>query len=228
MNPMASVEAAMASGSAWLIPLVFLAGLCTSLNPCVYPTIPVIVGFVSGQQERRPWRGLLVGGLFLLGLATTYALLGAVAGSLLGGALGLSRHTWLYVVAAVCLVVGMAMTGLVPLNLSSWAPLQSRWRHMSGPLGAVVLGLLFGLVATPCATPVLVLILAFAASKGQALFGAGLLFVYALGHGLPVLLVATITGAVSTLRRLATYSKLLQRAGGWVLVAAGLYLLWVA
>lgn len=224
---MDAVEQAMAESSWLVIPLVFLGGAATGMNPCVFPTIPVIIGYISGQKSQSKARGLLLALAFVMGLAITYVVLGATVG-FLGSVLGLSRSVWMYIVAAVCILVGLSMAGLVSISFSTWAPAQSKWSQMSGFAGAILLGLLFGLVASPCAMPILTLILALVASKGQVAYGSVLMFTYAVGHGLPLVILGAVTGALTSLERFTKYSVAFQRVGGWLLIAIGIYFLWVA
>ena len=147
-----SLEQALNSSSWLVLPLVFVGGAATGLNPCVYPTIPVIIGYISGQKEQPRWKGFALALTFVLGLAVTYVVIGATA-SFVGSVLGLSRSVWLYIVAAVCILVGLNMAGLLPLGFTTWAPAQSKWSKMSGWLGALLLGMLFGLVASPWIRP---------------------------------------------------------------------------
>jgi len=209
----------------WLAyPLVFLGGTMTGMNPCVLPTIPVVLGYIGGHASQSKTRGLLLALTFVLGLAIVYTLLGALA-SFFGSVLGLPRTAWLYIAAVVCLAVGANLAGLYSLKFRTLAPLQSRWSEQSTFLGALVLGMLFGLVATPCATPVLALIVALVGSKGAVAYGASLLFVYAFGHGLPLVILGAVTGALTSLERLSKYTPALQKGAGWLLILAGLYLI---
>ena len=224
---MQSLQHALGSSSALVFPLVLLGGAATGLNPCVYPTIPVIIGYISGQKDQTKLRGLALALTFVLGLAITYVLLGAFA-SFVGSVLGIQKSGWMYIVAAVCILVGVNMAGLIPLNFATWAPAQSKWAHMSGFAGALVLGMLFGLVASPCAMPILTLILALVASKGQVLYGSTLLFLYAIGHGLPLIIIGTVAGALTTLEGFTKYSVTIQRVGGWLLILVGGYFIWIA
>lgn len=224
---MAALEHALNSSSWLVIPLVFVGGAATGLNPCVYPTIPVIIGYISGQRSQTKARGLALALAFVLGLAITYVILGATIG-FLGSVLGLSRNTWMYIVAAVCILVGLNMAGLLPLNFATFAPGQSKWSQMSGFVGAILLGMMFGLVASPCAMPILTLILALIASKGQVAYGSLLMFLYAVGHGLPLVIIGTVTGALTSLEKFTKYSVTIQRVGGWLLIAVGAYFIWVA
>lgn len=224
---MQSLQTALDNSSPMVVPLVLVGGAATGLNPCVYPTIPVIIGYITGQKEQTKLRGLALALTFVLGLAATYVIIGVTA-SFVGSVLGLSRAGWTYAVAGVCILVGLNMAGLVPLRFATWAPAQSKWAKMSGFLGAFMLGMLFGLVASPCAMPVLTLILALIAAKGQVAYGSLLMFTYALGHGLPLVIIGTVAGALTSLERFTQYSVTLQRVGGWLLIGVGAYLIWTA
>jgi len=224
---MQTLEQALANSSWLVVPLVFIGGAATGMNPCVYPTIPVIIGFISGQKSQTKARGLALALTFVLGLAVTYVVLGVTVG-FIGDVLGLSRAGWMYIVAAVCILVGLNMAGLLPINFSTWAPAQSKWSEMSGFAGALVLGMLFGLVASPCAMPILTLILALIASKGEVAYGSVLMFTYAIGHGLPLIIIGTVAGALTSLERFTGYSVVIQRVGGWMLIDVGAYFIWTA
>lgn len=227
MDIMQALERALNDSSLLVVPLVFIGGAATGLNPCVYPTIPVIIGYISGQKEQPRWRGFSLALTFVLGLAVTYVIIGATA-SFVGSVLGVSHAGWMYIVAGVCILVGLNMAGLLPLNFAVLAPGASRWSRMSGFAGALVLGMLFGLVASPCAMPILTLILAVIAQKGQVAYGSLLMFTYAVGHGLPLVIIGTVAGALTSLERLTKYSVVIQRIGGWALIAVGLYFIWTA
>lgn len=227
MDLMQALQQALAHSSALVLPLVFLGGAATGLNPCVYPTIPVLIGYISGQREQPRWKGLALALVFVLGLAATYVLLGVTA-SFVGSVLGLSRAAWTYLVAAVCVLVGLSMAGLVRVSFATIAPAQAQWSRLGGFAGALLLGMLFGLVASPCAMPILTLILALIAQKGQVAYGSLLMFTYALGHGLPLVIIGTVAGAVTSLERFTKYSALSQRVGGWLLIGVGAYLVWKA
>ena len=97
-----------------------------------------------------------------------------------------------------------------------------------GLLGALALGLLFGLVSTPCAVPILAVLLAFAAEKGNVLFGGALLFIYALGHSVLILIAGTSMGAARRMiesKGLKKASRGLQKAAGVIIILVGAYLL---
>ena len=97
-----------------------------------------------------------------------------------------------------------------------------------GYVGAFLLGLLFGVVSTPCAVPILAVLLAFVAEKGNVLYGGFLLFVYALGHSALVLVAGTSVGAAKGLlesKGLRQAHGVLQKVAGVLIIAIGLYFL---
>ncbi|MBN1147981.1 MAG: sulfite exporter TauE/SafE family protein [Anaerolineales bacterium] len=94
--------------------------------------------------------------------------------------------------------------------------------------GALTLGLVSGLVASQCATPVLAAILTYVMAKGALAYGAALLFIYALGRGAPVVLAGTFTGALKQLQSLGQSSTLIEKASGVIIILVGFYFLWSA
>ena len=94
-------------------PLVFLGGLATSLGPCNLATIPLIVGYVGGAKGLTRGRAFLISLTFSVGLAITFVFLG-VAAALPGGLFGSNTKWWYYLVAAVCFIIGLNLSGLRP------------------------------------------------------------------------------------------------------------------
>ncbi len=210
----------------WLAPAaVFLGGVTTALNPCVLAMIPLLMGVVAGNRETTTLRRSLAFSLsFVLGLALTFTALGLVSG-LLGRMFGDVGGFWKYLVAAVCLVMGLQLLGLFKWNFPVAARLKVGKR---GHFGAFLLGLLFGVVSTPCAVPILAVLLAFVAEKGNVLYGAFLLFVYALGHSALVLVAGTSIGAAKGLlesKGLRKAHAVFQKAAGVLIIGVGAYFL---
>ncbi|MBM3473046.1 MAG: cytochrome c biogenesis protein CcdA [Armatimonadetes bacterium] len=219
-----TIADAMANGGPWLLPLAFAGGLCTSLNPCAYPMMGAVAGYVWAHGQRSVWRSLAIAAAFLGGLALTYTVLGVVGG-LVGPLLGLSRAGWAYAVGGVCIAAGLLMTDILPLEFPGFSLLTRYWQRLKGVPGALALGVLLGLVATPCATPPLAVIVSVAAVQRAVAMAGVLLFVYALGHGLPAIVIGLLAGGLGGLERFAPYGRALQIVGGWLIIAVGLYLI---
>jgi len=224
------------TGSLLAFLLVFLGGIVTSIGPCNVAMIPLVVGFVGGSRLASPGSGQGLGRgrsfvlslTFAVGLAITFMLLGVVA-SLVGGLMGGTSRIWYYVVAAVCVLIGLSMLGVFHLpEVPGAARLRERVR-LRGLPGALALGLVSGLVASQCATPVLAAILTYVMSQDGAMaYGAALLFVYALGRGVPIVLAGTFTGALRQLQSFGRWSPVIEKVSGVIIIGVGLYFLWIA
>ena len=205
---------------------VFLGGILSSSSPCVLATIPLVIGYVGGYSEGDRRKAVLYSLTFILGLSSTFTALGAIA-SVIGGFFGIISRTWYFVVGGIAVIIGSHLIGLLNWNLPVPVHLQPKQR---GILGAFLLGIFFGIVSSPCATPVLALILTFVASKGEVAYGTSLLFVYALGHCALIFLAGTAAGFVESfikskgISNMTTWGK---RVGGIIVVLVGIYLFYL-
>lgn len=218
---------AVADFSLWAYVLTFLGGIVTSVGPCNIAMIPLVVAFVGGQKQVSRGRSLVLSSAFAVGLAITLTALGVIA-ALVGGLIGGNSRVWYYVVAAVCLVMGLQWTGIIALPLPDWAAGSREKVKRKGVLGALLLGLASGLVASGCATPALAAILTLVMSKGAIAYGASLLLVYGLGRGVPIVLLGTFTGALKRLPQMMQWSSRLEQVSGALMIGIGLYFLWIA
>ena len=205
---------------------VFIGGILSSSSPCVLATIPLVIGYVGGYSEGDRRKAFLYSLTFILGLSITFTILGAIA-SLLGGLFGIISRTWYFIVGGIAIAIGLNLIGLFEWNLPVPIHLQPKQR---GILGAFLLGIFFGIISSPCATPVLALILTFVASKGEVAYGTSLLFVYALGHCALIFLAGTATGFVENFVKSKGISNMTawgKRIGGSIVVFVGIYLFYL-
>lgn len=202
------IESLMGHGwRVWLI--VFVAGLLTSLTPCIFPLIPITLAVISARGDHPPKRtGFLLSMAYVLGIAFTYAVLGLIAastGKLFGAFLG---HP-VVVMALGILFVTLALSLLGWFTIETPLALTGRLfthKTQGGYVGAFFAGNLAGVVASPCVGPVLAGILSYVAQTQNLTFGFGLLFVYALGLGQLFLLIGTFSGM----------RRYLPRSGPWM------------
>jgi cytochrome c-type biogenesis protein len=208
--------------------LVFSGGVATSIGPCNMAMIPLIIGYMGGTQDRTRFRSFSISLAFTLGLAITFMLLGMIAATL-GGLMGGSTRIWYYLVALVCFVIGLQMLGVIHLEMPIWFGGLREQVKSRGLFGALLLGLVSGLVASQCATPVLAAILTYlVAQKASLVYGALLLLIYALGRGIPILLAGTFTGVLKGFLKAGKWSNLIEKASGIIIIAVGIYFLWIA
>ena len=162
----------------------------------------------------------------MLGLSVTFTAFGAAAG-LLGTMFGTLGGKWHVVAGVVALVMGGQLMGFYELRL----PTSFGYRpKQGGVLGLFLLGLFFGVVSSPCATPVLAILLTIVATKGEVLYGTTLLFTYAAGHCLLMLAAGTFTGFVESLAKgkVVCFLTWTKRLGGSVVALTGIYFIWNA
>lgn len=206
---------------------VFLGGVLSSASPCVLATIPLVVGFVGGYSGGDRWKAFRYSLAFIFGLSLTFTAFGAAAG-LLGTMFGTLGGPWYLAAGVVALVMGGQMMGLYEIRL----PIKRDFKpKQGGVVGSFLLGLFFGVVSSPCATPVLVVVLTFVATKGKVMYGVALLFTYAIGHCLLMLAAGTFTGFLQSfvkargILNLASWSK---RVSGAIVAFIGGWFVWQA
>lgn len=206
---------------------VFLAGVLSAASPCVLATIPLVVGFVGGYSDGDRWKAFRYSLAFILGLSLTFTAFGAAAG-LMGTMFGTLGGWWYVAAGTVAVVMGLQMVGLYEIRL----PIRLAYKpKRGGMVGSFLLGLFFGVVSSPCATPVLVVILTFVATKGQVLYGVALLFTYAIGHCLLMLAAGTFTGFIEAFvkaKGIVNFSAWTKRASGGIITAVGAWFIWQA
>lgn len=205
--------------------LIFLGGLALNLTPCVYPLIPITIGYFGGQAQGRKGRIVIHAVLYVLGMAVTYSALGVVAaltGSLFGGAM--QNPIVLIGVAAVMVALALSMFNLYEFRLPSFLN-RLAGGAQKGYFGTMLMGLTVGLVAAPCIGPFVLGLLTYVGSRGQVLLGFLMFFVLALGLGLPFLLLAIFSGSLDRLPRSGVWMVWVRTIFGFVLLGMAVYFL---
>ena len=190
-------------GLGWALILIFLSGLALNLTPCVYPMIPITLGFFAKQGQAGRHKPFVLALAYFLGLTLTYSAIGTAAaftGSLFGTLM--QKPAVLICVAAIIVLLALSLFGLFTIQLP--ASLTSRISGRAGLLGAALMGAMVGLVAAPCIGPVVLALLTFVAASASPLIGFATFFTLSAGLGLPYLF-------------LGLFSAKLPRSGGWMI-----------
>ncbi|MGE5091106.1 MAG: cytochrome c biogenesis protein CcdA [Bacillota bacterium] len=221
-----SLEATLREHPLAALPLMFGAGLVTSLTPCVYPMIPITAGILGGgaAEGRSRGRTIRMTLVYALGLALVYASLGVLAGmtrTLFGT---VSASPWAYLLAGnFLLVFGLAMLDVFTVNAPARA-LQWAGRFGGGSYGGVfAMGATSGLVAAPCGAPAFGAVLTFVAATGSAVLGFTYLFVFSLGMTALLIVVGLFAGTLGALPRAGRWTLWIKRASGILLLAMAEY-----
>ncbi len=213
------------------LPVLFGAGVLTSFTPCIYPMIPITAGILGGAGAAgNPGRTrALMTLLYVLGLATVYAVLGLIAG-LTGSLFGaVSSNKWsLLVMGNLLLVSGLALLDVFTVRASggllAWASRFSAER----PAGAFMMGATSGLVAAPCGAPAFAAVLTFVGATGSGVLGFLYLFVFSLGMTALLVVIGLSAGRLAALPRGGAWMLWVKRAGGVVLLVMAQYYIFQA
>jgi len=201
---------------------VFFAGLALNLTPCVFPLIPITIGFFTQQTKDREGSTFPLALAYVLGIALTYSVLGvlaALSGAIFGSAL---QSPWVVgLIVVVLLSLATSMFGLWELRVPVWAQRASGGR--TGVFGALIMGLVMGFVAAPCIGPFVVGLLTYVGQRGDPILGFILFFTLAAGLGLPYLILGTFTGAINKLPASGMWMIGVRRVFGVILVAMAAY-----
>lgn len=214
------INESIADGSVLTLVFAFFAGVLSSFFPCTVAMLPIMVGYMGGYSGGSKKDIFLQVCVFILGLATVMTVLG-VALSFAGKAFGEQNNDVLYyLIGGVCIVMALQMMEIIHLPMPSF--IKTLPETKQGKLTSFyVLGCAFGLVASPCGTPVLAAILGIISQKGDILLGGSALFCYAVGQGMLLMVAGLSTGL---LKHRATFLKVgskLTQLSGIVIILVG-------
>lgn len=224
----------LSANSLLAYPAAFVAGLFISFTPCVYPVIPIQLGFIGGQTATSltgenktvfSSRGLTLSLLFVTGMSLVYAALGAFAaltGTLFGS---WAASPWVYILMGnVVLLLALSMFDVFSLQapqfLSCWTPDKKG----KGYVSALLVGASSGLIVGPCTAPALGATLAYVGTQGNWLFGASVLFAFAFGMGALMILLGAFSGLISVLPRSGAWMQRVKIIFGVLMVIIAEYL----
>lgn len=202
---------------------VFIGGLALNLTPCVYPLIPITIGFFGGQSEGKTIRLFGMGLLFVVGMAVTYSVIGVVT-ALSGAVFGslLQNPIVIIIIALIFLILSLSMFGLYEFQLpNSWVAKAGGAK--GGFYGAFFMGLTMGIVAAPCIGPFVLGLVTYVAAKADPYLGFLMFFVLALGLGFPYLLLAIFSGKIKKLPRAGEWMDGVKHIFGFILIGMALY-----
>jgi len=210
------------SGSPFDFLIAFFAGFLASLTPCVYPLIPISSGYIVGNAQNSKAKALFLSLFYVTGMAITYSLLGILAvltGSMFGK---FSSSPLVNLISGIFIFIfGLFMFDLFHFSFS--ANLKLPVYQKANFAGALLLGLVSGLMITPCLTPILGAILAYLSTKNNIFYGGFLLFSFAYGMGLIFILVGTFGAGIVGLPKSGKWMVVIKKVCAAVIVLVGLY-----
>ena len=204
------------------IGVIFLAGLVTSLTPCMLSMLPITVGYIGGYESEGRLQAAVQSSWFALGLATTLAILGIVA-TTIGKVYGQIGVGLPIIVSLVAIAMGLNLLEIVSFRFPSLGATDWISDDLPRGLRSYLIGLTFGLIASPCSTPVLATLLTWVATTQNLVLGAGLLVAYAIGYVMPLVVAGTFTASIKKILELRRWSSWINPVSGGLLLAFGIF-----
>lgn len=212
----------------WIAPVLCLAaGVITSLTPCSLSSVPMVIAYIGGSAPKSQKQALRLSLVMALGMAVTFGALGSLA-SVIGHFMHVIGMWWYLILGAVMVLMALQIWGVITL-----IPEKHRHREITqkGYAGAFLAGVLSGVFASHCATPVMIALLAIAAESGSTIWGIFLLALYAAGHSILLIVAGTSYSALEKWMNDPKYEKIslvLKRVMGAVILLIGLAMVYFA
>ena len=227
MNNILETMSEIIKNNFWIAPLISLfAGIISSIMPCSLTTIPLIIGCVSGTQANSGKKAFKLSVFFSIGMAITFTTLGALA-SILGKYMQ-QGGSWWYILLGIIMIM-MALQTFEIFTFVKPTNLQSK-STKKGIVGAFIAGILGGIFASPCSTPVLIVLLALVANSGNMIWGIFLLLIYSIGHSVLVIITGTCVGTAKKIMQSEKYGKfssILKYILGTIILLIGFYMFYL-
>jgi len=212
-------------GMIWVLVLSLFGGLLVSLTPCVYPMIPITLSIIGGRQENLSFsKGLGLAAVYVAGLSLTYAILGLAAASFGAQIRGLLQGTAFQAAISILFFV-LALSMFDVFMIQAPASLRNRLGNIkkAGTFGIFLMGMISGLMASPCVAAPLAGILAFIAATGSKFLGFFMLLIFAWGMSVPLLLVGAFSGSLNSLPKAGEWMNRVKEFYGFLMLGAALY-----
>jgi len=225
------ISTQLSSSPLTALPILFIAGVLTSLAPCIYPMIPITAAIVGGTAvggaPRARSQTVLLTFAYVLGLSLAYASVGLFAG-LTGTLFGsVSTNPWVYFAMANLLILAaLAMLEVIPVRVPAWLLTRAATAGKGGSLyGVFVMGAASGLVAAPCSAPVMAAVLTWVTATKSGVLGFIYLFVFSLGMCTLLVMVGLFSGTVARLPRAGAWMVWVKRIFALIMLAVAEYYL---
>src|SRR5574344_1610205 len=209
-----------------LLFISFLGGLIASISPCSLAMLPIIVGYVGGYSKTTPIKTFIQLIFFVLGSSIVFTAIGIICALTGKVFVSVAPAYVILFIASLLLVMGLNLMGLLELNLPvviKQIP-QSSGRNMF--IYPILIGAIFALAGTPCSTPILAGIMAFASLSANILFAILMLFLFSIGQGIILILAGVFTSGLKKMKKYTTFSDFLLKLSGILLIISGLFIVY--
>jgi cytochrome c-type biogenesis protein len=214
------------SGFTWLLLFcgAFTGGVIASVSPCSIAMLPLMIGYVGGCSKETPFRTFIQLLCFILGTAVVFTIIGiicAVTGSVFASALG---GYFTLMMASLLLVIGLKITDILDFEIPVIIKSMPQNNTNSLVLYPLLLGIAFALAGTPCSTPILAGIMVFAAIGKNLAASVIMLFLFAIGQGIILILAGIFTSTIKNIKKFSNITDKFVKLSGWLIILVSIYL----
>lgn len=206
--------------------LIFILGILLSLTPCIYPMIPITIGVLQPSKESTFLKNFLLAATYTIGVAMTFAIMGLCA-AFFGGQCGQFMGNPLIILIIVLILgyLGLSMLDLYQMKIPKF--LQPKNHSVKGGsyLSAFLFGAMSGMIASPCLSPGLALVLSIVATLGNKFLGFLMLFIFGIGSSMPLMIIGTFSSSLNMLPRAGMWMVEIKKVFGFMLLGMCIFYL---
>lgn len=200
----------------------FLGGLISSISPCSLSMLPLIIGYIGGYSNEKPLKTLLQMIVFVIGSGIVFSIIGAICA--LTGKMFIGNPYFALIVASIVMIMGLKILGFLEFDLPPIIKEIPKNEFNNDFLYPLILGAVFALIGTPCSTPILASIMAFASISAKISSAVIMLFLFSIGQGLILILAGFITSKIKTSEKFYQLSEKIMKFSGILLILVSLYI----
>lgn len=200
----------------------FLGGLISSISPCSLSMLPLIIGYIGGYSDEKPLKTLLQMIVFVIGSGIVFSIIGAICA--LTGKMFIGNPYFALIVASIVMIMGLKILGFLEFDLPPIIKEIPKNEFNNDFLYPLILGAVFALIGTPCSTPILASIMAFASISAKISSAVVMLFLFSIGQGLILILAGFITSKIKTSEKFYQLSEKIMKFSGILLILVSLYI----
>lgn len=200
----------------------FLGGLIASVSPCSLSMLPLIIGYIGGYTNEKPMRTLLRMIVFIIGTGIVFSVIGIICA--LTGKIFLGNLYFSLIAASIILIMGLKILGVIEFELPAIIKEIPKNKINNDLLYPLILGAAFALIGTPCSTPILASIMAFASISAKISQAVIMLFLFSIGQGLIIILAGFLTSKIKSDQNFYKFSEIIMKISGGLLILAALYI----
>ncbi len=200
----------------------FLGGLIASVSPCSLSMLPLIIGYVGGYSKEKPLKTLAQMVVFVMGTAVIFSAIGTICA--ITGKVFVGNPYFSLIIASVILIMGLKILEILDFEIPVFIKEMPKNTFNNDYIYPLILGMAFALIGTPCSTPILAGIMAFASISASILNAVIMLFLFSVGQGLILILAAFLTSKLKTNEKFYKFSDTIMKISGILLILVSVYI----